>query len=172
MGDVPDLTSKRFGKCLALHRLQIPGRARWMCLCDCGKMFEAAAYNLKRGSTKSCGCLRRAMGVARLKHEPKHGFKSRKNPLPEYAVWVMMKQRCLNVRCKDYRYYGGRGVKVCQQWSDSFVAFLNDMGRRPKGMTLERKDTDGDYTPDNCCWASWKAQQNNRRNSRKRNGKS
>lgn len=79
------------------------------------------------------------------------------------AALAMTKQRCLNKSCQDYPYYGGRGIKVCQRWLDSFDSFVQDMGLRPAGMTLERKDNDGDYTPGNCKWATRKQQSGNQR---------
>lgn len=75
-----------------------------------------------------------------------------------------MHQRCNNPNRADYKYYGARGVRVCERWS-SFTNFIQDMGERPDNLTIERIDTDGDYEPSNCKWATWKEQQNNRRNT-------
>jgi hypothetical protein len=80
-----------------------------------------------------------------------------------YLSWVAMKQRCLNPKHKWYHYYGGRGITVCQSWRDSFVAFLLDMGERPDGLTLERKNVNRPYSPRNCCWADKSTQRRNRR---------
>lgn len=85
---------------------------------------------------------------------------------PEYSSWQAMKNRCLNPKAEDYRYYGGRGITVCPQWL-GFDAFLADMGRRPTPKhTLERQDVDGNYEPGNCCWATRKEQSRNRRYAR------
>lgn len=73
---------------------------------------------------------------------------------PEYSTWKHIKQRCYNPKDKDYHYYGGRGIKVCERWRDSFSNFLEDMGKRPEGMTLDRKDNDGNYTLKNCRWTT------------------
>jgi len=82
---------------------------------------------------------------------------------PEYRSWQMMKNRCLNPNARDYAYYGGRGIKVCRRWQESFAAFLEDMGRRPTpAHTLDRKHTDKNYTPSNCRWATRKEQSRNR----------
>lgn len=85
---------------------------------------------------------------------------------PTFISWDSMKQRCLNPKHKSYSDYGGRGVKVCKRWLESFENFLADMGEHPDGMTLERDEVDGDYEPSNCRWATSKEQGNNRRNSR------
>ncbi len=78
----------------------------------------------------------------------------------------MTKQRCYNETCRDYKYYGGRGIKVCSRWLESFDAFVSDMGIRPAGMTLERVNNDKDYSPENCVWASRSTQSQNSRNSK------
>lgn len=82
---------------------------------------------------------------------------------PVYEVWKAMKQRCHNPKNKDYRHYGGRGIVVCQRWRESFPAFLADMGPRPTGYTLERRENSKGYEPGNCYWATWKEQVKNKR---------
>lgn len=85
---------------------------------------------------------------------------------PEFISWDAMKQRCTNPAHKSFKNYGGRGIKVCDRWLESFEDFYADMGNRPAGTTLERDEVDGNYEPGNCKWVTYKEQGNNRRNNR------
>lgn len=125
----------------------------WSCRCICGGIAVARAYDLKAGKIISCGCA------------PKHGRRTHgQRRSKAYAVWAAMIQRCRNPKDKSYAHYGGRGVKVCDQWTD-FSAFLRDMGHPPPRSSLEREDNDGPYHPANCRWASVEAQARNKRNN-------
>lgn len=128
---------------------------RWLCACDCGKTTIVMGKNLRNGATKSCGCLAREMRGLLNRRHGKHASST-------YQVWADMKSRCNNSSNHAYKYYGGRGIKVCDRWA-SFDGFLADMGERPIGMTLDRVNTDGDYEPGNCRWATMQEQGNNRR---------
>lgn len=92
-----------------------------------------------------------------------HGHWKNGKPSPTYISWIGMKTRCNNPKSSDYKDYGERGIAICEDWKFSFENFLKDMGKRPEGMTLDRKDPDGDYEPDNCQWADRKYQRKNQR---------
>ena len=136
------------GRWTLQHRIRRPGRAVWSCLCACGAQAEVLETNLRRGLTRSCGCAKRT----------RRG-QSRSRP---YTLWRAMLARCYLPKNKRYDRYGARGIVVCDRWRNSFDAFLADMGEPPPGLTLERRDNDGNYEPGNCIWATRTAQARNR----------
>jgi hypothetical protein len=147
-----DLTGKRFGRLIVVAYAE---HRNWICNCICGARTIVAGSNLRRGQSKSCGCLARELSKSRA---TTHGMsKSR-----EYRTWRAMRDRCLNPNSHAYEWYGGRGISICDDWL-SFVALLADMGSRPPGCSIDRINNDGNYEPGNCQWAPPSVQARNRR---------
>jgi hypothetical protein len=128
---------------------------KFKCKCDCGNIKIVRLNSLRTGNTKSCGCLKKE-----ILNKTTHGMSKSK----EYNSWLGMKNRCLNSKDKFFNIYGGRGIKICDNWINSFDNFISDMGIKPKSnFSLDRINVDGNYEPSNCRWASPKEQANNRR---------
>lgn len=167
-----DLKGQRYGRLVLTRRATVTvpsGRAlvAWRAKCDCGNSTVALACHIRSGRTKSCGCLSREMTSARRKD---HGG----SEWPEYNSWRAMIGRCHDKNVPSYQHYGARGISVCDAWrfgengKTGFRCFIEDMGRRPDGLTLDRIDNDGNYEPSNCRWTTYSEQNRNQRPRKRR----
>lgn len=164
-----DLTGRIFGRLTVIGKSAVQDRLRrpkWLCKCECGNSSDVMGEKLRKGRTKSCGCLQREF-VRDALNRTTHGHARENATTPEYRAWQSMRVRCGRKSDKGYPTWGGRGIKVCERWQSSFEAFLGDMGLRPSPVhSLDRKDNDGNYEPGNCRWALPEEQCANRRNNR------
>ena len=157
-----DLQGKTFGRLMVIEEAgrSNKGDVLWKCLCDCGTEIIVRGEHLRNGSTHSCGCFYRE---TRKTINYIHGQRRKEATTKEYQAWTNAKTRCYNSKSEKYLSYGGRGIRMCDEWKNSFEVFYRDMGACPKDMTLERKDVNGDYCLENCVWASQAIQDRNRR---------
>lgn len=164
MAIIKNRVGEKFGLLTCVSIKRHDGTTYFDCQCECGKTATLRASNVVSGATKSCGCWVK-------KYPQKKPWLSKINKLRSthnmtqtrsYNIWRGMKQRCLNDNDKDFKNYGGRGIRVCDRWM-KFENFLSDMGEAPKGLQLDRIDFNGDYCKQNCRWTNTSVQGNNRR---------
>lgn len=136
----------------------------WLCKCDCGNEKIIQQCHLTSGATHSCGCKKKKQIESMNKERTKHG----KRYTRLYKIWCNMKGRCENPKADNYKYYGARGIKVCDIWEKNFENFYNWSIKNgyEENLTIDRIDVNGNYCPENCAWKTIKEQENNRRNNR------
>jgi len=158
-----DLTGKSFERLEVIARAKNPygnSNTVWLCRCTCGSELIVSGSNLRSGNSKSCGCLKIESAVR--SHTKHSGYGSRL-----YRTWSGIKTRCSNENRDDYRNYGGRGITICEEWSDSFEKFRewSIANGYDETLTIDRKDNNGNYEPDNCQWVTFTVNCNNKRNN-------
>lgn len=158
MGKLIDLSGQRFGRLTVIERASNGNckQTRWLCRCDCGEMRVVQASALKNGTARSCGCLHKDIVT-------RHGETGTRL----HNIWRSMKRRCDNPNCREYKWYGGKGVHVCKEWSDSFEAFRDWAlaNGYSDDLSIDRIDGNRNYEPSNCRWATPYEQQNNKSNT-------
>lgn len=158
-----DLIGQKFGRLAVKERSENDkeGKVQWLCLCDCGELTIVRRSNLRSGNVNSCGCLQKELASQRaIKNFTTHKHTNTST----YGTWKQMIQRCTNPKHIGYKYYGGRGIKVCKRWL-KFKNFLEDMGERPLNRSIDRINNNLGYCKENCRWATNYEQSTNKRNN-------
>ena len=163
MKQIENLVGKRFGRLVVFEMgpRNKQNKIQWLCKCDCGKTTLVCGAKLKNGHTKSCGCLRE-------QNTGKMFTKHNKSMSTIYHVYYGIKGRCYNPKNSVYRYYGGKGVTMCEDWRNDFMAFYNwaIANGYKDGLTIDRINSNGNYEPSNCRWVTQKEQNRNKKSNR------
>ena len=161
-----EMIGKKYGKLTVISFEKSKNKTLLVCNCDCGNIIKRETYLIATNQIKSCGCLK-VEAIRRYNASGKHSksrLKDGRSLHPLYGTWFQMISRCENPNQKHYDRYGGRGIKVCDEWHDfwKFVEWSDSVGGRPKNFTLDRINNDGNYDPSNCRWADWRTQTTNK----------
>jgi hypothetical protein len=166
MENILNLIGMRFGRLVVVDKVDNDehGHNRYLCKCDCGNEKIIRGSSLKNGNTKSCGCYQKEISSSRKPSGAIHYMSNTKL----YSVWSNMKYRCYDIKNREYKRYGMRGIIICNEWKNDFISFYNwaiNNGYQDN-LTIDRKDNDGNYEPNNCRWITNQEQCNNKRNNR------
>jgi hypothetical protein len=158
--DKADIVGKRFGRLVVLSPIRKNGRLKYKCQCDCGNITTVCRYNLLNGNTTSCGCYHREV-ISKIHRS--HGS----TPRRLYNIWTGMHSRCYDKNCSCYDRYGGRGIRICPEWRNDYPKFRDWSLSHgySSDLSIDRINTNGDYSPDNCRWADVITQANNKHNN-------
>jgi hypothetical protein len=157
MGAAIDLTGQKFGRWLVIKRYQTIPKTKYLCRCECGTERLVAHGDLRNGKSRSCGCLKRDLTIAR---NTTHGDSHHERL---WRIWNNMKNRCSNPNIDTFHRYGGRGIKVCDEWEQSYESFRewSLSNGYTDNLSIDRIDNDGNYEPNNCRWVTSKIQSRN-----------
>ena len=147
----------QFGRLTLIDKVRNGNKTKWLVRCECGNEKLVQGYDVIKGKTRSCGCLRQENTGEMFRTHGLHGSRT-------YNIWKGVRHRINNPNCFDYKDYGGRGITICERWDD-YENFLSDLGECPPDYSIERIDVNGNYCPENCCWIHKSLQNKNKRNT-------